>query len=152
MQKRTKIILALVIAALLVTACILQWNWYHVDGSEIACLNAIPTDCTGTVGVVTWDQQRWEQEMTGEQIQQLLELMRSTSYQKETEDLYSGNWNATYFVFLYYTLDGQAQNLFLQICGDEAVIFYGTAARPSFLLLVESEGWEAALEAIFPTP
>ena len=150
MTKRVKILVSLGILLLLITAGILQWSWYQVDGSEIACLQAIPADCTGKVTAQTWDQQRWEQEMSGQQIQQLLELLRNSSYKKETSDLYQGNWDTTYFVFLNYTLDGQPQYLSLQIYGDEAVAFLGTAARPTFFLTVKSEGWQEALDAIFP--
>jgi hypothetical protein len=154
MSKKAKIILALAISLPLLIAAVLQWSWFHVDGSELTFLDTVSGDCTGLVTVQTWDNRQWEQEMTDVQIAQLLDLLKNGTYWRETENLVSGNWSATYFISLNFTVNDQHQYLSFQICGDTTMLIHGSNNMdiPKGYLMIRSDGWQETLDTIFPAP
>lgn len=154
MQKKTKILLTFAIILLLLIAAVLQWSWFHVDGRELTFLDSVSEDCTGLVTVQTWDHRQWEQEMTDVQIAQLLDLLKNGTYWRETENLVSGNWSATYFITLNFTVNGQHRYLSFQICGDTTMLIHGSDNMdiPRGYLMIRSDGWQETLDTIFPAP
>lgn len=152
MRLSVKTVIFICLACLLLVVGILQWSWFHVDGSELALPAVLPEDCTGQVTVQTWDHQRHDADMTPQQIHQLLQLVQDSSYWRETSDTISGHWANTYFISLNYTQDGARQYVFFQICGDTAMLISGTSVFPKGYLMIRNDQWQETLDSIFSAP
>ena len=145
-----KRILIIAVVVLILTAGILTWSHFHVSGSELELPDSILENCTAEVTVIEWEEPRTEQELDQEQLRQLIELLKDSSYWREKSDSLTGNWIKTYHIFLNFTLNSQPQYLYIIGCGDHAIRITGSLDIPYMgeYLLIQNENWQQILDGI----
>lgn len=150
MGSNAKRIIMIVAVFLVLAAGLLAWNWFHVGGRELDFLDALPEDCKAVVTVQDWDQTLPEQELSKEQIRQLLDLLQGTAYWRNTSASITGNWDKNYHIFITFTIDSVPGYLSIISSGDYAIMLKSSLDIPftNDFLHIRNKQWLAELNAI----
>ena len=144
-----KRLIGLAVVALLLTAGICVFSWFHVRGTELKLPKNLPEDCTVSVIKDPLHEKR-EVVLDKGQLSQLLELIQGSSYWRIPSDSISYNEPWAYDVLISFDDGTGAQYIYIFIAGDYAIqLISSLDSMPNqgFLRIINSD-WFMEMEAI----
>ena len=151
---KTKRIINISVAALLVIALLGALCWFYVSGAKLHVLKAIPSDCEITVTATYWDgtpDNREEFVLSQGQTMALLELLQSTDYWRDLSSTITYNEPVSYEIFCVFDLDSQQEMVHISCAGGYAIAINSSVDKwdEKGFLLVMNETFLSQLESIF---
>ena len=151
---KTKRIINISVAALLVIVLLWALCWFYVRGATLRVLNAIPSDCKITVAAMYWDgttDNREEFVLSQEQATALLELLQSTNYWRNPSATITYNEPVSYEIFCVFDLDSQQEMVHISCAGGYAIAINSSVDKwdERGFLLVMNKTFLSQLETIF---
>ena len=151
---KTRRIINISVAALLVIALLWALCWFYVRGATLRVLKAIPSDCEITVTAMYWDgttDNREEFVLSQEQATALLELLQSTDYWRDLSTTITHNEPVTYEIFCVFDLDSQQEMVHISCLGGYALHINSSTDKwngKGFLRII-NKTFLSQLESIF---
>jgi hypothetical protein len=151
---KTKRIINISVAALLVIVLLWTLCWFYVRGATLRVLKAIPSDCEITVTAMYWDgttDNREEFVLSQEQATALLELLQSTNYWRDLSTTIMHNEPVTYEIFCLFDLDSQQEMVHISCAGGYAIAINSSVDKwdeDGFLRII-NKTFLSQLESIF---
>ena len=145
-----KRLIGLAVVALLLTAGICVFSWFHVRGAELKLPKDLPEDCTVSVIKMETLGEKQEVFLDKGQLSQLLELIQDTSYWRIPSDSISYREPWVYDVFITFDDGTETQYIHVIIAGDYAIqLISSLDSMPNqgFLRIINSD-WLMEMEAI----
>ena len=151
---KTKRIITISIAVLLVIALLWALCWFYVRGAGLHVLKAIPSDCEITVTATYWDgtpDNSKEFVLSQDQTMALLELLQSTDYWRDLSSTITHNEPVSYEIFCVFDLDSQQEVVHISCAGGYAIAINSSVDKwdEKGFLLVMNETFLSQLESIF---
>ena len=151
---KTKRIINISVAALLVIVLLWTLCWFYVSGATLRVLKAIPSDCEITVTAMYWDGTPDNQEefvLSQDQTIALLELLQSTDYWRDLSTTITYNEPVSYEIFCVFDLDSQQEMVHISCAGGYAIAINSSVDKwdEKGFLLVMNETFLSQLESIF---
>ena len=151
---KTKRIINISVAALLVIALLWALCWFYVSGATLRVLKAIPSNCEITVTATYWDGTPDNQEefvLSQDQTIALLELLQSTDYWRDLSTTITHNEPVSYEIFCVFDLDSQQEMVHISCAGGYAIAINSSVDKwdERGFLLVMNKTFLSQLESIF---
>lgn len=144
-----KRLIGLAVVALLLTAGICVFSWFHVRGAELKLPKDLPEDCTVSVIKDPLYEKR-EIFLDKGQLSQLLELIQGTSYWRIPSDSISYSEPWTYDILITFDDGTGAQYISVFVAGDYAIQLTSSLdsmPKEGFFRIMNSD-WLMEMEAI----